>query len=105
MYTIERGLFVSECVPFIPLKDWFIVTTCPWISGLIFSVGAFTVAYFLLKTLLVLAQTFVFPGQNVHLCAEHVNTRLTRAFLAQKVWRNKGCLGRFVMLLNRPSFT
>lgn len=46
-----------------------IVTACPWTSGLIFSVGVFTVARFLLKTWLVLAQTFVLPGKNVSLRA------------------------------------
>ncbi|KAG6371820.1 hypothetical protein JVT61DRAFT_9181 [Boletus reticuloceps] len=36
-----------------------------WTFGLVFTVGAFTVARFLLKTSLVLAQTFVLPGKNL----------------------------------------
>ncbi|KAF8435359.1 hypothetical protein L210DRAFT_3648549 [Boletus edulis BED1] len=38
---------------------------CSWTFGLVFTVGAFTVARFLLKTSLVLAQTFVLPGKNL----------------------------------------
>ncbi|KAG6369314.1 hypothetical protein JVT61DRAFT_15033 [Boletus reticuloceps] len=41
------------------------VTACPWTSYLVFSVGAFTVARFLLKTSSVLAQTFVLHGKNL----------------------------------------
>ncbi|KAF8553135.1 NAD(P)-binding protein [Imleria badia] len=41
------------------------VTACPWTCGLVFSVGAFTVARFLLKTWLVLTQTFILPGRNL----------------------------------------
>ncbi|KAH0835497.1 hypothetical protein J3R83DRAFT_9166 [Lanmaoa asiatica] len=41
------------------------VTACPWTFGLVFSVGAFTLARFLLKTWLVLTQTLVFPGKNL----------------------------------------
>ncbi|KAG9308020.1 hypothetical protein JVU11DRAFT_12672 [Chiua virens] len=49
------------------LRTWLSerVTACPWTFGLIFSIGAFTVARFLLKTLLVLAQTFVLPGTDL----------------------------------------
>ncbi|KAG6371822.1 hypothetical protein JVT61DRAFT_9184 [Boletus reticuloceps] len=41
------------------------VTACPWTSYLVFSVGAFTVARFLLKTSSALAQTFVLHGKNL----------------------------------------
>lgn len=47
--------------------------------GLVLFVGAFTVTLFLLKTSLVLAQTFVLPGKNVRFCAGRVDTRLTRS--------------------------
>ncbi|KAG6369315.1 hypothetical protein JVT61DRAFT_9185 [Boletus reticuloceps] len=41
------------------------VAACPWTLYLIFFVGAFTVARFLLKTSFVLAQTFVLHGKNL----------------------------------------
>ncbi|KAF8129950.1 hypothetical protein EV363DRAFT_1219869 [Boletus edulis] len=49
------------------LRTWLSerATACPWTFCLVFSVGVFTVARFLLKTSLVLAQTFVLPGKNL----------------------------------------